>query len=104
MTWSACDRALMDVNFHSRRLGWERFEEILVRVRRKIEAWRCCRIHMGEESRIIPRVMRLWKRLRREIYNLGNGRDPDLSALFFQDLEMSIRFWLCDALEYGHGH
>ncbi len=37
MTWSACDRALMKLNFHSTEIGWEQYEEILLRVRVEIE-------------------------------------------------------------------
>src|SRR4051812_47466503 len=93
MTWSRCDRALVEVNFFSKEIGWEQYEEILLRVRIEIEEFRCCRIRQDSEPLIRPRVMRLWKRLRQEICRLGD-RDPNLTRDFFRTLEINIMGWL----------
>jgi hypothetical protein len=104
MTWLDCDTALVEVNWHSKKLGWERYEAILMKVRAELEArsGRPMRFRPGRVVRTLirARTMKLFARLRRELFKARCDMEEEAAEQFFAHLHAQIHEWLSDAL--GH--
>ena len=98
MTWVDCDNALLAVNAASYELGWERYEELLLRVKTEIEnhCGNTVRLQLKFPVMIRPRTMKLMARLRVELKKIATTGKPD--AAIFAELHLKIHSWLSQAL------